>query len=163
MKKRKEPTVVTSQYCYIITGVATGGIHVVHKNGKCICGLGAKCEAVALVKRYLTDGGQRASNPPADYWPFMPEVCPVCGNSVENEPRLMSESHGMGWKCTVSGTLHYWQALTNELIVLQKNNPYEYLIPPAVDYPGVKFEEHYDAQRSAKHWYYEEDASPEPR
>jgi len=163
VKKRKEPSVITSQYCYIVAGIATGGIHVVHKNGKCTCGLGAKCEAVSLVKRHLTDGGQRADDPPADYWPYLPEVCPVCGNSVESEPSLLSKTHGTGWKCTVSGTLHYWQALANELIRLRGANPYEWLIPPAGDYLGVKFEEYYDGRRNAKRWYYEEEAQPSPQ
>src|SRR5512145_1110655 len=54
-------------------------LHTVSKDRRCQCSLGAECPAVAAVGDYLRVGGVRAPDPPFDFWPRVPEVCPICG------------------------------------------------------------------------------------
>ena len=153
-----EPSVRTSQYCYIVNGL--DGFHVVHKNKKCICGHGEKCKAVSLVSEYLKDGGQRAEEVPVDYFPYVPDACPECGSPCESYARLDSKSHGTGWRCTSGGTEHFWKTLAKELIRLRKENQDEWLFPPVYSasnvlmYPGVRRIEVNAARDGAKSWYY---------
>ena len=90
-------------------------IHYVGKNRVCDCDLGKNCPSVERVSDYLKAGGERAPEYPADYWPQTPEQCPVCGANCENEPRLTTVRHGVGWACSTAGTLHYWEARTRAI------------------------------------------------
>ena len=87
-------------------------MHTVSKLRRCHCALGADCPAVAVVGDYLKAGGERAADPPEDFWPWVPDPCPICGAATQPEPGLNSPQHGLGWRCTISGGWCYWAART---------------------------------------------------
>lgn len=83
--------------------------HFVHR-GICNCRAGEKCKAVTLVERYLKNGGESAPNPPDGFYAVLPHRCPVCGASVQSDPRQNSPVRGNGWQC-LADKGHYWQSL----------------------------------------------------
>jgi hypothetical protein len=103
-------------------------LHTVNKQRRCQCSLGADCPAVAAVGDYLRAGGQRAPDPPFDFWPRLPEACPICGSGVEGEPGLTSREHGQGWRCNKNGLVCYWAARAVPLVMAQPAR--RYAIPP---------------------------------
>ena len=115
-------------------------VHRVGKNGKCTCYLGQHCPAVDEVADHLKDGGERAPDPPAGYYPMLPACCPICGADVQLDTTLSSKKRGVGWRCANGGSLHYWQRMTDALRISRETN--SWAIPPVVDddwivYPGV--------------------------
>jgi hypothetical protein len=91
-------------------------VHTVSKLRRCQCVLGPDCPAVATVGDYLKAGGERAADPPFDFWPWVPDLCPICGARAEAEPGLNSSNHGLGWRCTCTGGWCYWAARTIPLM-----------------------------------------------
>ena len=73
--------------------------HRISKDLICTCGLGADCPAVRAVAAYLKDGGERAQEPPAGFFPVVPQTCPVCGAETFFVPELSSRRRGAGWLC----------------------------------------------------------------
>jgi hypothetical protein len=94
--------------------------HHVGKNKICQCVLGSKCPSIQRVRDYLDDGGERAPDYPEDYWPVAPRECPICGKPCEEYEFLDFHPHGMGWKCSIGGSLHYWEARLNPIIKAHK-------------------------------------------
>ena len=90
--------------------------HTVSKLKRCHCNLGPDCPAVLAVAEYLKVGGERAADPPFDFWPWVPDPCPICGAQAEAEPDLNSPQHGLGWRCACSGGWCYWAARTIPLM-----------------------------------------------
>ena len=98
--------------------------HTVSKDRKCQCPLGAECPAVTAVGDYLRAGGERATDPPFDFWLRVPEACPICGAPATPETALSSRTHGQGWRCGQTGLLCYWAARTVPLLMAQSARPY---------------------------------------
>src|SRR6185436_16356640 len=72
-------------------------IHLVSKLKKCHCSLEKDCPAVTAVAEYLRVGGQRAPDPAFDFWPQVPETCPICGAHAEADSTLpITREHGQG-------------------------------------------------------------------
>jgi hypothetical protein len=160
----ESPTVEVVQYAYRVDwgsgapGFGGPRFHHVNKNRRCDCALGCDCPSVEAVKKYLADGGSRAPDYPAGFWPSVPEHCPICGSSCVAHPSFNFREHGVGWACTVGGTLHYWEARTvriKKVLAAQKGQP-RWVIPPAhgpngeVLYPGVTIEEMERARAEAR-------------
>jgi hypothetical protein len=120
-------------------------VHRVGKNAQCTCSLGRHCPAVAVVRNYLADGGQRAPTPPPGYYPVAPAACPVCGAEVLVDQRLSNKRRGVGWRCKAAGSLHYWQQHVQVLRELVTAQPW--IFPPVYDqagnllYPGLRRED----------------------
>jgi len=116
--------------------------HHVGKDQRCTCEKGAACPAVKAVAEYLRNGGERAPDLPAGFYPVAPQVCPICGASTTYLAELDSPHRGAGWSCTTGGKSHYWQAHVQVLSENLKRNPW--LIPPIyapdgqVLHPGVR-------------------------
>ncbi|MCC6189025.1 MAG: hypothetical protein IT318_08315 [Anaerolineales bacterium] len=102
--------------------------HTVSKERRCQCLLGAECPAVPAVAEYLRAGGQRAPDPPFDFWPSVPEACPICGGQTVADPGLFSREHGDGWRCAETGGLCYWAARAVPLMVAKPARLY--VVPP---------------------------------
>jgi len=138
--------------------------HYVSKRKACQCSLGQACPSVLRVREYLDAGGERAPDSPDDYWPAVPETCPVCGNPCRAHPRLNFEAHGLGWACQSGGTLHYWQARLQPILRAQRESIGQgrWVIPPVVSasgekvYAGVTLEDvrsaHEQAQATQLRW-----------
>ncbi len=105
--------------------------HTVTKDRTCTCSLGRDCPAIKVVARHLIDGGQRAPDPPTDYWFTVPDYCPVCGGPVQEDRHLNNRRHGRGWRCLMDSS-HYWQLLTQRLMAAQQA---AYVATP--DLPGL--------------------------
>ncbi len=103
-------------------------LHTVSKDRRCQCALAAECPAVSAVGDYLRAGGERAPDPPFDFWPRVPDACPICGEPVTWEPGLNSPEHGLGWRCCQTGLLCYWAARCVPLKAAQPVR--QYVIPP---------------------------------
>jgi hypothetical protein len=103
-------------------------LHTVSKDRRCQCGLGTECPAVVAVSDYLRTGGERAPDPPFDFWPRVPEACPICGAPTEPDRELTSREHGCGWRCYRTGLLCYWAARAVPLMLAQLRR--HYVIPP---------------------------------
>jgi hypothetical protein len=73
--------------------------HLITKDKKCLCVLGADCPAVQEVAKYLKHGGPRASEGPL---PPIPSACPICGGAVHHSPALTRTTTGLGWVCEAS-------------------------------------------------------------
>jgi hypothetical protein len=102
--------------------------HRVNKEKHCSCGIPA-CPAIEAVRDYLLDGGQRAPDP-------LPP-CPICGAKVSRAPMWDGKyTHEFGWRCTQGGVAHFLQQKMERICKNWKENPF--LIPPALDYPGVR-------------------------
>ncbi len=103
--------------------------HHVAINGECTCALRRNCPAVDQVRKYLTDGGQRAERPPFGFYPVHPARCPIkgCGALVCYDASLSSRNRGAGWVCSVGGKAHYWlhrariSSMRQKLIAQGKN------------------------------------------
>jgi hypothetical protein len=108
--------------------------HTVHKDRSCDCGLGKDCPAVGVVAEYLRNGGQRAPDPRPDFWPKVPEACPVCGGPAIADWALNSRRHGCGWRCLGEAS-HYWEMRARALIAAQRR-AYA-ATPDYVGLPGV--------------------------
>jgi len=78
-------------------------VHLVDKQRRCSCELGATCPAIEAVAEYLRNGGQRAPDP-------MPP-CPICGAETFRD-RVWDGKYTkeLGWRCTVGGLTHFLQA-----------------------------------------------------
>jgi hypothetical protein len=114
----QKPLVTVVQWAYRVDyglGVRPQ-LHSVSKLRRCHCALGADCPAVVVVGDYLKAGGERAADPPIDFWPWVPNPCPICGGATEPQPGLNSPRHGLGWRCTLSGGWCYWAARTLPLM-----------------------------------------------
>ena len=124
-------------------------LHTVTKLKACDCALGQACPSVLKVREYLDQGGPRAPDYPDDYWPFIPEQCPICGSPCVAHPPLNFAGHGLGWICHAGGTLHYWEARLRPIQRAQQamNGQPCWVIPPAVSpdgrvlYPGVTLDD----------------------
>jgi hypothetical protein len=116
--------------------------HLVGKDKRCTCGLGADCPAVVAVANYLKAGGERAPDPPAGFYSVAPQTCPVCGAATYYFPNLNSKHRGAGWICVMGGKAHYWEAHVRVLRTHLAENPW--IFPPVlapdgeVLYPGLK-------------------------
>lgn len=119
--------------------------HHVNKNKQCDCTLGKNCPSVEAVAEYLAKGGERAPDYPVDFWPSVPEQCPICCNPCVARPSFNFKGHGIGWACTSGGILHYWEARIipiKQAIQSRKGQP-RWVIPPTYDergnvlHPGV--------------------------
>ncbi len=104
-------------------------LHTVNKARRCQCVLGTECPAVLAVAEYLRAGGERAPDSPFDFWPSVPEACPICGGLTESDPGLFSREHGQGWRCAQTGGLCCWAARAVPLVAARSARPY--VIPPA--------------------------------
>ena len=104
--------------------------HRVGKNAVCSCNLAERCPAVEVVQAYLEQGGERAPEPPAGYYPLCPANCPICGGRTAYDPRLSSKHRGVGWRCLQGGTAHYWERMGQVLADKFAQNPW--LFPPLV-------------------------------
>jgi hypothetical protein len=111
-------------------------VHRVGKDKRCSCPLGAGCPAVAVVAAHLKAGGERAPDPPPGYFPVAPTTCPICNATTVYDHRLSSKRRGAGWRCTRSGSLHYWETHTRSLQQKLADNPW--LFPPVVLREGVQ-------------------------
>ena len=139
-------------------------LHHVSKLKTCDCTLGQACPSVLKVREYLDQGGCRAPDFPEDYWPAVPEQCPICGCPCRSHPDFNFASHGLGWTCSVAGTVHYWQARLRPIERLSKADRARprWVIPPAFNaqgdilYPGVTVEDvalaREAAQLATQHW-----------
>jgi len=105
--------------------------HTVRKDKSCACSLGENCPAVSAVADYLRAGGERAPDPPTDFWSRVPESCPVCGGPTRSDPALTGRRHGCGWRC-LGDASHYWQCRAAALIAAQRE---AYAATP--DCPGL--------------------------
>jgi hypothetical protein len=103
--------------------------HTVNKQRRCQCLLGAECPAVMAVAEHLRAGGERAPDPPFDFWPTVPEACPICGGQTEAHPGLSSREHGQGWRCAQTGGLCYWAARAVPLMLAKPRTIY--VVPPS--------------------------------
>ncbi|MCC7359935.1 MAG: hypothetical protein IT317_10685 [Anaerolineales bacterium] len=103
-------------------------LHTVSKDRRCQCSLGTDCPAVAVVGDYLRAGGERAPDPPFDFWPRVPETCPICGAPTAPDCELTSREHGQGWRCNKTGLHCYWAARVVPLMLAQRQR--QYVIPP---------------------------------
>jgi hypothetical protein len=100
---------------------------------------------VLRVREYLEAGGERAPDFPDDYWPTIPEQCPICGQACQPHPPLDFAAHGLGWRCQSGGTGHYWEARLLPILRARAalNGHPRWVIPPAfgpdgdVRHPGV--------------------------
>lgn len=110
--------------------------HRVGKDRRCTCSLGGRCPAVAAVAAYLRAGGERAPDPPPGYYPVAPASCPICGAATVFDNRLSSAWRGAGWRCTQTGSRHYWEAQVGALRQKLAANPW--LFPPVVVREGER-------------------------
>lgn len=106
MNIQPQTEVTVTGYFYALTLDAKQ--HRVAINGVCSCYLGRHCPAVEVVRAYLQHGGQRAQRPPFGFYPVIPARCPVCKAEVYADKSLSSANRGMGWRCSLGGTGHYW-------------------------------------------------------
>lgn len=113
-------------------------LHTVSKDRRCQCALGTECPAVAAVGDYLRAGGMRAPDLPFDFWPRVPEACPICGAPTEPDRGLTSREHGQGWRCSGTGLLCYWVARAVPLMLAQHGR--QYVIPPVGQVPDTPSE-----------------------
>jgi hypothetical protein len=145
--KGQTKVVTISSYFYVVDLGADvhPQFHHVGKDKRCTCGLGVDCLAVKAVINYLKDGGEQTPEPPAGYFPVVPQVCPVCGGDTFYVPLLNSKHRGAGWACVTGGETHYWLSCITALRKALADNPW--VFPPvfAVDgtilYPGLKRDE----------------------
>src|SRR5262245_46726450 len=103
----QKPLVTVVQWAYRVDygpGVRPQ-LHTVSKLRSCQRALGPDCPSVTAVGDYLKAGGERAADPPFDFWPWVPDPCPICGAPTNAEPGLDSPRHGLGWRCGFSGGL----------------------------------------------------------
>jgi hypothetical protein len=78
-------------------------VHLVDKQRRCSCELGADCPAIEAVAEYLRNGGQRAPDP-------MP-ACPICGAETFRDRNWDGKyTKELGWRCTAGGLSHFLQA-----------------------------------------------------
>jgi hypothetical protein len=82
--------------------------HAVDCDQRCTCPLGESCPAVLAVIEYLAAGGEPPPEPPQGYYPVAPAYCPICGAAAFFYLKLSSRVRGAGWRCTQSGSAHYW-------------------------------------------------------
>lgn len=132
--------------------------HHVTKRKTCQCALGPGCPSVLRVREYLETGGERAPDYPDDYWPAVPDACPICNGACDAYPPLDFTAHGLGWTCRAGGTLHYWEARLRPILSARQalNGQPRWVIPPAVGasgevlYPGVTVDEVRTAREQAQ-------------
>ena len=141
--------------------------HYVTKRKTCGCSLGQVCPSVLRVREYLEAGGERAPDYPDDYWPDIPDECPICGAHCEAHPPLNFDGHGLGWTCRSGGTLHYWEARLQPILRAQqaRNGLPRWVIPPAIGasgdvlYTGVSLDDvraaREQAQVTQRRWHAE--------
>jgi len=139
-------------------------LHTVTKLKACDCALGQACPSVFKVREYLDQGGPRAPDYCDNYWPAVPEQCPICGSPCRAHSALDFAGHGLGWTCSVGGTLHYWEARLRPIQRAQQalNGQLRWVIPPAMGprgevlYPGVTIDDvrnaHELAQQAQLRW-----------
>ena len=133
-------------------------LHHVTKQKVCDCALGQACPSVLKVREYLAQGGPRAADYPEDFWPAVPDQCPICLNPCQARSDLSFPGHGVGWACDVGGTLHYWEARLRPIRRLSQATSGEprWVIPPAFNavgeelYPGVTVADVRLAQENAR-------------
>lgn len=154
------PTVTVVQYAYRVDwgeGVRPR-MHTVNKLKQCLCALGKDCPSVNAVAEYLANGGQRAPEYPDDFWPAVPAHCPICRQPCVAYSSFNFKGHGVGWTCSESGVMHYWEARAlpiKKALTARKGQP-RWVLPPAysasgeVLYPGVTLEDMAMAQRHAR-------------
>jgi hypothetical protein len=115
-----EAKVQTMNGYYYVT-LLDGSCHIVGKDKKCV-EHGCTCLSVAVVSKYLKNGGEKAPN--GEH--IIPEVCPICGGEVQHEPKMMSMLRKVAWICKdlaeeeritggfgpfhIYGNRHYWQS-----------------------------------------------------
>ncbi len=125
-----QPSVSVVQWAYRVDygpGVRPR-LHTVNKQRRCQCLLGTECPAVLAVAEHLRAGGERAPDPPFDFWPSLPEACPICGGQTGADPGLSSREHGQGWRCAQTGGLCYWAARAVPLMLARPRTIY--VVPP---------------------------------
>jgi hypothetical protein len=134
----QDAIVVVSQYGYTVDfGPAVKPrLHQVNKDRTCNCSLGADCPAVSAVADYLRNGGERAPDPPANFFVTAPETCPVCGARAYHDPASSSRIRGAGWGCSKTGSKHYYAWRTQLLQEAMQANPWRF--PPAVIRDGAQ-------------------------
>jgi hypothetical protein len=99
--------------------------HLVSKDRKCGCELGAGCPAVEAVREYLREGGQRAPDP-------MPP-CPICGAATTRDTRWDGRrTRELGWRCTAGGIGHFLQAKAERIRTRLAQPENRWLFPPVV-------------------------------
>jgi hypothetical protein len=78
-------------------------VHLVDKQRRCSCELGAVCPAIEAVAEYLRNGGQRAPDP-------LPP-CPICGAETVRDRKWDGKyTKELGWRCTAGGLRHFLEA-----------------------------------------------------
>jgi len=83
--------------------------HLIDRDQRCACPLGECCPAVLAVIEYLAGGGETPPEPPRGYYPVAPARCPICGAEAYFDLKLSSRVRGAGWRCSQSGSAHYWE------------------------------------------------------
>jgi hypothetical protein len=134
----QDAIVVVSQYGYTVDyGPAVKPrLHQVSKDRKCNCSLGADCPAVPAVAEYLRNGGERAPDPPPNFFITAPETCPVCGAPAYHDPQVSSRIRGAGWGCSATGSKHYFAWRTQQVQEAMQANPWRF--PPCVIRDGAQ-------------------------
>ena len=139
-------------------------LHHVSKLRACDCSLRQACPSVLKVREYLDQGGARAPDFPEDFWPAVPEQCPICQSPCRPRPDFNFAGHGLGWTCSAAGTLHYWQARLRPIQRLSQADCARprWVFPPVRNssgdliYPGVTVEDvrlaRDQAQLTAQRW-----------
>ena len=109
----RPPSVRTLGTQYLVT-LGDGSVHVVGKDKRChVCH--DRCQAVAVVRRHLQHGGQRAPDETPEpeskaiHCDPMPSSCPICGSPVARDTILDHRTRGTGWRCAQGGTAHLYQ------------------------------------------------------
>ena len=78
-------------------------VHLVDKQRRCSCELGADCPAIEAVAVYLCSGGPRAPDP-------IPS-CPICGAETVRDRKWDGRyTKELGWRCTAGGLSHFLQS-----------------------------------------------------
>lgn len=134
----KDALVHITGYFYIVDvgPILLPRAHSINKSRKCSCSLGADCPAVAVVIKYLKDGGERTPEVPAGYYAEVPECCPVCGSKTFAEPKLCRPWRGEGWICAKGGEAHFRKDCMK--FVAQAMSKKVYRFPPVVVRDGVQ-------------------------
>jgi hypothetical protein len=78
-------------------------VHLVDKQRRCSCELGAVCPAIEAVAEHLRNGGQRTPDP-------VPP-CSICGAETVRDRKWDGKyTKELGWRCSAGGLTHFLQA-----------------------------------------------------
>ena len=107
--------------------------HRVNKDKQCSCGV-PDCIAIAAVRSYLLDGGQRAPEPKGIF------LCPICGSKTTRDHDWDGKyTRTPGWRCEQGSLLHFLEAKAERIRKNQAENPW--LFAPVPGYPGLRRDE----------------------